>query len=96
VTSELVVIRQLAWQATFMALIKEFRSVTSDVQRVHGPVTCGHRIFTVDGQRILQLDTYGSTERQIPDKISQSLQLDADSARELLAIIKNAFPDLTP
>lgn len=79
-----------------MALIKEFRSVTSDTERVHGPVICGYRTFVIDGERFLQLDTYGSSERQIPDKISQSLQLDTDSARELLRIIKGAFPDLTP
>ncbi|WP_439948169.1 hypothetical protein [Streptomyces sp. BBFR109] len=78
-----------------MALIKEFQTVTSDTQRLHGPVTCGYRTFTVDGQRILQLDTYGSAERQILDKISQSVQLDVDSARELLKIIEQSFPDLT-
>lgn len=78
-----------------MALIKEFQTVTSDTQRLHGPVTCGYRTFTVDGQRILQLDTYGSAERQILDKISQSVQLDVDSARELLKIIEESFPDLT-
>ncbi|MFQ6145049.1 hypothetical protein ACLMNJ_18540 [Streptomyces seoulensis] len=78
-----------------MALIKEFQTVTSDTQRLHGPVTCGYRTFTVDGQRVLQLDTYGSTERQILNKISQSVQLDVDSARELLKIIEESFPDLT-
>ncbi|GGR70351.1 hypothetical protein GCM10010220_22990 [Streptomyces parvulus] len=79
-----------------MALIKEFQSVSSESQRLHGPVTCGHRTFTTDGRRILQLDTYGSAERVIPDKISQSIQLDADSARELLKIITESFPDITP
>lgn len=78
-----------------MALIKEFQSVPSESQRLHGPVTCGYRAFDVDGRRILQLDTYGSTERKIPDKTSQSIQLDADSARELLKIIEDAFPGLT-
>lgn len=78
-----------------MALIKDFQSVSSDAQRLHGPVTCGYRAFTADGRRILQLDTYGSTERKILDKISQSIQLDADSARELLKIIEESFPGLS-
>ncbi|MCF4138511.1 hypothetical protein L1856_20050 [Streptomyces sp. Tue 6430] len=77
-----------------MALIKEFQPVSSDTQRMHGQVTCGYRTFTANGQRILQLDTYGSTERMILDKISQSIQLDADAARELLKIIEASFPDL--
>ncbi|MDN5381033.1 hypothetical protein QEP66_02720 [Streptomyces sp. LB8] len=78
-----------------MALIKEFRQVPSDAQRLHGPVTCGYRAFTVDGQRVLQLDTYGSPERKILGKISQSIQLDAEAARELLKIIEESFPNLT-
>lgn len=78
-----------------MALINEFQQAPSDVQRLHGPVTCGYRAFTVDGRRILQLDTYGSTERAIPNKISQSVQLDAEGARALLDIIAEAFPDIT-
>ncbi|MGV9250836.1 hypothetical protein [Streptomyces sp. NPDC003697] len=77
-----------------MALIKEFQTTSSDTQRVHGPVICGYRSFTSGGRRILQLDTYGSTDRQIPDKISQSIQLDADGARELLRIIAESFPDI--
>lgn len=78
-----------------MALIREFQQAPSDVQRVHGPVTCGYRAFAVNGRRILQLDTYGSTERAIPNKISQSLQLDDEGARALLDIITEAFPNIT-
>ncbi|MFG3150551.1 hypothetical protein ACGF7W_00700 [Streptomyces sp. NPDC048219] len=78
-----------------MALIDKFQAVPSDTQRLHGPVTCGYRTFTADGQRILQLDTYGSPDRQILDKVSQSIQLDADSARDLLKILQEAFPGLT-
>lgn len=78
-----------------MALIEKFEPVTSDIQRMHGPVTCGVRSFAVDGQRILQLDTYGSADRQIHGKISQSVQLDRAAARELIKIIEKTFPDLS-
>jgi hypothetical protein len=78
-----------------MALIRKFQTVTSDSQRLHSTVTCGYRTFTTDGQRILQLDTYGSTDRMIPDKISQTIQLDFDAARELVGIIEEAFPGLS-
>ena len=46
-----------------MALIQEFFERQSDVQRVHAPVTCGYRSFTVQGKRYLQLDTYGTEDR---------------------------------
>ncbi|MFH8450389.1 hypothetical protein ACH4CD_14195 [Streptomyces fungicidicus] len=78
-----------------MALINEFQQAPSDAQRVHGTVTCGYRAFTIEGRRILQLDTYGSTDRAIPNKISQSVQLDAEGARALLGIIAEAFPEIS-
>ncbi|POX47910.1 hypothetical protein C3489_28560 [Streptomyces sp. Ru71] len=77
-----------------MALIETFEPVSSDVQRLHGAVTCGFRSFTVGERRVLQLDTYGSRDRQIPDKISQSIQLDVNGARQLIKIIEEAFPGL--
>ncbi|MBQ0983682.1 hypothetical protein KBZ10_03915 [Streptomyces sp. F63] len=77
-----------------MALINEFESRPSDAQSVHGPVSCGYRVFTIEGQRILQLDTYGSPERKIQGKTSQSIQLDAKSAQDLINILKESFPNI--
>jgi hypothetical protein len=47
-----------------------------------------------DGGCLLQLDTYGSDERQIPGKVSQSLQFDEHAAQELFSILRRAFPGL--
>ena len=40
----------------------------------------------------LHLEMYGSDERQIPGKVSQTLQFDADG--ELLKLILLTFPEL--
>ncbi|OBG64738.1 hypothetical protein [Mycobacterium sp. E3339] len=77
-----------------MALISEFQHVGSDRNAVHKPVLCGWRSFTVDGQTFLQLDTYGSDERQIPNKVSQSIQLGRDGAATLLKLIQDTFGGL--
>lgn len=77
-----------------MALVREFRQVTSDKSILHRPVSCGWRSFEVDGATILQLDTYGSEMRKIPHKISQSIQLDRAGAGELLDLIRKAFPGI--
>lgn len=77
-----------------MALITEFEETTSDSQRRHGDVSCGWRYFDVGGERILQLDTYGSQGRKLTGKQSQSIQLDRAGAEELLRIIRSAFPGL--
>jgi hypothetical protein len=71
-----------------MALVTEFEKVSKERYSVHGPVECSYMIFTAPGgKRYLQLDTYGSRERQIKGKISQSIQLDAAAATELKRII---------
>jgi hypothetical protein len=60
--------------------------------RVHGEVECGYTAFEREGRRYLQLDTYGSNDRAIPGKVSQSIQLDEDGARELKRLIQQSFP----
>ena len=77
-----------------MALISEFQSVPSDRNGTHKPVLCGWRRFNVDDQILLQLDTYGSDERQIPGKVSQSIQIDRKSAATLLKLIRDTFGEL--
>ena len=78
-----------------MARIVRFRDLPQpEYVRPHTEVECGYRIFMGAAGAILQLDTYGSDERQIPGKVSQSLQVDEYAARELLTLIRRAFPSL--
>lgn len=77
-----------------MALIDRFEEVSSGKEVVHRPVTCGWRTFSVDGSPILQLDTYGTAERQIPNKVSQSIQLDRRAAEVLFGLIRDTFGDV--
>ncbi len=77
-----------------MAKIVEFHPVAADKNSIHGDVECGYRVFAVSGKKVLQLDTYGSSQRAMPGKISQSIQLDEEGAEELVRIILQAFPGL--
>jgi hypothetical protein len=77
-----------------MALITELTELQKDRNQVHGVVECGYTVFEHGGTRYLQLDTYGSQERQIPGKTSQSIQLNADSAGQLKALIEKTFPEI--
>lgn len=77
-----------------MALIASFEPITADRQTIHGPVECGWRSFTSAGRKVLQLDTYGSAERKLKGKVSQSIQLDEDGARRLRRIIDATFPGI--
>ena len=77
-----------------MALIVDFSRVHKETNRIHEAVECGWGRFVKDGQTILQLDTYGSTDRQIPGKVSQSVQLDEAAAAQLIRIIHQTFPEI--
>jgi hypothetical protein len=77
-----------------MALIDRFEERPLEPTRVHDKVVCGYRAVTIGDQRILQLETYGSRARKVPGKVSQVIQLDEASARDLKHILERAFPQL--
>ena len=81
-------------KGTRVALITEFHRVTAHKQEIHKPVSCGWRSFNEGGTTILQLDTYGSDERKMLNKVSQSMQLDRVGAAMLLKLIRETFPGL--
>jgi hypothetical protein len=75
-----------------MALITDFSRVEKKTQKIHEPVECGYSVFRDrQGEIVLQLDTYGTSERKLTNKVSQSIQLDEAAARELLKIITSTF-----
>ena len=78
-----------------MALVRRFSQVTAgERQRVHGEVECGFSTFERGGNRYLQLDAYGSPERAIPGKVSQTIQLDETGARDLKHLLARTFPGI--
>lgn len=76
-----------------MALIKDLQEVRMDRNRVHGVTETTYCVFTDDrGQKYLQIDTYGSPQRQITGVKSQTVQLGAEAIGQLRAIIARHFP----
>ena len=75
-----------------MAVIKSFKSGQRDRIVLH-PTQVVATVYSqeTDGRRILQIDTHGSDHRDIPDKVSQTIQLDETSALELFNILKKDF-----
>ena len=57
-----------------MALVKKLERMTKERNSVYAPVVCAYTVFSgSDGRRYLQLDTFGSRNRQIVGKVSQSI-----------------------
>ena len=78
-----------------MAQVNNFEQVVKERPQVHGVVRCGYFDFIAsDGKRYLTLETYGSSERDMPDKISQSLQFDEGAAERLMQVIRRTFPNI--
>ena len=78
-------------RASGMALIRSFEFRPDRRVGFRSEVDCGYSVGEVAGRRILHLETYGSSERAIPGKVSQSIELDHAAAEELVAIIKQTF-----
>ena len=78
-----------------MALITDFTPSSSERRSLHRTtVTCGWLSFQTDRGRILQLDTYGSEERKLVGKVTQTVQLDRSGAETLLALVEDVFPGI--
>ena len=76
-----------------MARVESFVKVNRTAgYRLHPTaVVCGVEIYEVGGKRLVQLDTYGGEDRDIPGKVSQTLQLDEAAAGQLVKILQGAF-----
>jgi hypothetical protein len=76
-----------------MALIAQLKEIPKARQTVHKRVECGYSVFTgPDGQRYVQLETFGSKGRKMPGVTSQVIQLNESSAAELKRLIEQTFP----
>lgn len=76
-----------------MALItdKKFARIEKNRNSIHKPTSATYAIFEESGERYFQIDTYGSDERIMKEKISQSVQLDKKMAVKLIDVLRNEF-----
>lgn len=76
-----------------MALITKdnITKVEKDRNSVHSKVRATYTVFTSNEKKYFQIDTYGSSEREMKDKISQSIQIDKETAKELIKLMIDVF-----
>jgi len=75
-----------------LAIVKSFSPGHQSVRVHHTEVPCYFQVVNADdGTIYLHLSTFGSDDRAVPGKSSQSLQLDATSAHALAEIIEATF-----
>ena len=74
-----------------MALIGEFKYKPMERNSLHKEIPAFYTIFERDQAVFVQINTRGTDDRQIPDKTSQSIQLDRKGAEQLVKILRDAF-----
>ena len=78
-----------------MALVTEFEEINKNRPKVHKPTHATYFSFVGPREkRYFVLETYGSQDREFPDKVSQSIQLDEEGAAHLIKILRERFPNL--
>lgn len=58
---------------------------------IHEKVYTTYTTFEHDGSKYVQFDTYGRVGREMSEKISQSIQLDRETAAYLIGLLKEEF-----
>lgn len=72
-------------------LIKKMEKIEKERTQVHDLIEATYSVFTKDGIKYLQIDTYGSPTRKIKNRVSQIIQLDEQNAMDLVSIIIKEF-----
>jgi len=74
-----------------MAVVKHF-SVEDQNSRIgHSECSGTIRAIVVDGEKFIQIDTYGSKDREFQNKLSQSLRLTEGAFNQLLKLGEEHF-----
>jgi hypothetical protein len=74
-----------------MALVRQFEMKAMERNSIHEEISATYTAFHNSGRTFLQIDTYGRSDREIPGKKSQSIQLDEQGAEALFKILKKEF-----
>ena len=76
-----------------MAQINEntFSKKDRDRYSIHEKIDSSYSIFSIDGEKFFQIDLYGKSDREIPGKVSQTIQFDKVIAKKIVEILKNEF-----
>lgn len=75
-----------------MAIVRHLEKQPLTIQTVHSETECTYSILTDSaGERCLQIDTYGSTQRKLRGKKSQSIRFTPSAANELRKILTRYF-----
>jgi hypothetical protein len=71
-----------------MAIVRKLHQISLEKDSKHTEVEATYSIIEDSDEKYIQIDTYGSKNRQIEGKKSQSLRLSQEAINQLKDIIK--------
>ena len=74
-----------------MARIGAFIKGHMQRMTLHDEIEATYYLHDIDGRKLFQLNSAGRKTRELPGKTSQSIQLDEQGAKELVAILRRHF-----
>ena len=69
-----------------MAVVRDFEPKELECSSKHSEVHATVSTVEADGEKLVQIDTYGSSGRLMPGKVSQSLRLSKSAFEQLMKI----------
>lgn len=70
-----------------MAIVRRLKRITLDHGSPHSEVDCTYSIVQDNEGKSLQVDTYGSVHRKMPNKKSQSIRFSPQAIKQLREIL---------
>lgn len=74
-----------------LLLANKFNRTEKERNSVHKPTTATYTSFVSHDRHYFQIDTYGTDDRVMPEKISQSIQIDKETAEIIVELLKKEF-----
>lgn len=71
--------------------INRIEKLNKERNAIHDKAYTTYSSFDSYGRQYVQIDTYGRSDREQPRKISQSIQLDKETASYLVDLLKREF-----
>lgn len=71
--------------------LQKLKKIEKQRNNVHEEAIGTYTVFEEAGEKYFQIDTYGKTEREMPEKISQSIQFDKKAAKYFVNLLIKEF-----
>ena len=71
--------------------INNLMKVNKERNTIHDEVQATYTVFDNNGEKYLQIDTYGKAGRENPEKVSQSFQFTREAASYLVNLLIEEF-----